>query len=217
MIRSPPPKSILRSPYDCVEDLNGGFYTLEASPRSPIGHGRLLRERLVGTWRLESYIAYPTASSPLQRPTFPMTKAVTGLIMYTPDGYMSAQMLIQGQSADAFRTKGGGDDAVWAEAAKRCFSYAGPYYISDEGSGREEVLRHTFQICSLPGWVGDVQVRTWKFEDNGKLLVLGSEEPTEIKGDFRIPVLKWRRCMDNAKRDPPPPLPRIKVSGPGEP
>lgn len=107
-----------------------------------------------------------------------MTKNVTGLILYTSDGYMSAQMLIPGQKS--FK-RGEGEEPQWAEAGKRCFNYAGPYYISNEGSGREEVLRHTFQVCNLPGWVGDIQIRTWKFEEDDQILVLGSEEPTEIK------------------------------------
>ena len=154
--------------------------------------------------RDRSYIAYPTPTSPIQRPTYPMTKNLTGLIMYTQDGYMSAHMLIPGQKS--FK-RGEGDDAQWAEAGKRCFAYAGPYYISDEeGGGREgkgeegeeggedgrqtgtrghrEVLRHTFQVCSLPGWMGDIQVRTWAFEEDGQVLVLGSAEPTEIKVSF---------------------------------
>jgi len=107
-----------------------------------------------------------------------MTKNVTGIIMYTPDGYMSAHMLSPGQAS--FK-RGEGDEAQWAEAGKRSFCYAGPYYISNEGYGREEVLRHTFQVCNLPGWLNDVQIRTWKFEENDELLVLGSEAPTEIK------------------------------------
>ncbi|KAG9589256.1 hypothetical protein KCV04_g21608, partial [Aureobasidium melanogenum] len=69
----------------------------------------------------------------------------------------------------------------------------------------------------LPGWLGDVQIRTWKFEEDDNVLVLGSEEPTEIRGEQRIPVLKWRRVMDNSNGSPPAPMPHIKVSGPGEP
>jgi len=107
-----------------------------------------------------------------------MTKNVTGFIMYTPDGYLSAQMLIPGQHS--FK-RGEGEEPQWAEAGKRFFAYCGPYYISNEGPGREEVLRHTFQVCNLPGWIGDVQVRTHRFEEDGQVLVLGSEEPTEIK------------------------------------
>ncbi|KAI5199981.1 hypothetical protein E4T39_05957 [Aureobasidium subglaciale] len=193
-------------------DLNGDYYTLSKTPSPP--PQRPLRQRLVGTWRLEAYVAYPTPSCRFQRPTFPMTKNVTGLIMYTPDGYMSAHMLIPGQMS--FK-RGEGEEPQWAEAGKRSFSYAGPYYISDEGSGREEILRHTFQVCNLPGWVGDIQVRTWKFEEDDNVLVLGSEEPTEIRGDQRIPVLKWRRVTDNSNGSPPAPMPHIKVSGPGEP
>ena len=170
------------------DDLNGGMYTLEQCftppPEIP------LRQRLIGAWRLESYTAYPTPYSNIQRPTFPMTKNVTGLIMYTPDGYMSAQMLIPGQQT--FR-RGEGDEAQWSEAAKRCFSYCGPYYISNEGMGREEVLRHTFQVCNLPGWIGDIQIRTHRFEEDGQVLVLGSEEPTEIKVSVLAPALRRKR------------------------
>lgn len=137
-----------------------------------------LRRKLIGAWKLESYIAYPTPASPIQRPTYPMTKNVTGFIMYTPDGYMSAQMLIPGQQS--FK-RGEGEEPQWAEAGKRFFGYAGPYYITDEGVGRTEILRHTFQVCNLPGWIGDIQVRTHRFEEDGQVLVLGSEEPTEIK------------------------------------
>ncbi|RMX72056.1 hypothetical protein D0869_15004, partial [Hortaea werneckii] len=173
-----------------------------------------LRQKLVGAWKLESYIAYPTPQSRIQRPTYPMTKNVTGFIMYTPDGYMSAQMLIPGQQS--FK-RGEGEEPQWAEAGKRFFAYCGPYYITDEGAGREEILRHTFQVCNLPGWIGDIQIRTHRFEEDGDVLVLGSEEPTEIKGDKRIPVLKWRRAKNNVDGIPPPPTPQIKISGPGEP
>ncbi|TKA62372.1 hypothetical protein B0A55_11546 [Friedmanniomyces simplex] len=141
-----------------------------------------------------------------------MTRNVTGFIMYTPDGYMSAQMLIPGQQS--FK-RGEGEEPQWAEAGKRFFAYSGPYYINDEGKGREETLRHTFQVCNLPGWIGDIQIRTHTFEEDGQVLVLGSEEPTEIKGDKRIPVLKWRRARNNSEGVPPPPTPRICVTGAG--
>ena len=179
--------------YDDLKlDLNGGMYTLEQCltppPEIP------LRQKLMGTWRLESYTAYPTPNSTIQRPTYPMTKNVTGLIMYTPDGYMSAQFLIPGQQT--FR-RGEGEEAQWAEAGKRFFAYSGPYYISNEGYGREETLRHTFQVCNLPGWIGDIQIRTHRFEEDGQVLVLGSSEPTEIKvcpcNCFAFQMQNWKR------------------------
>ena len=167
---------------DLCVDLNGGMYTLEDCSTPP--PEMPLRQKIIGAWKLESYIAYPTPESPIKRPTYPMTKNVTGFIMYTPDGYMSAQMLIPGQQS--FK-RGEGEEPQWAEAGKRFFAYCGPYYISNEGMGREEVLRHTFQVCNLPGWIGDVQVRTHHFEEDGEVLVLGSEEPTEIKVGCSFP------------------------------
>lgn len=168
-----PMKDVGGTNYD---DLNEGLYTMEQCVTPPPEIP--LRQKLIGAWKLESYIAYPTPQSPVQRPTYPMTKNVTGFIMYTPDGYMSAQMLIPGQQS--FK-RGEGEEPQWAEAGKRCFAYCGPYYISNEGPGREEILRHTFQCCSLPGWIGDIQIRTHRFEEDGSVLVLGSEEPTEVK------------------------------------
>lgn len=233
-LSSPPPRphisiDLVPSSGTNYDDLNEGLYTFQRCVTPPPEPS--LRERLVGAWKLESYIAYPTPESLVKRPTFPMTKNVTGLILYTPDGFMSAQMLIPGQKS--FK-RGEGEDPQWAEAGKRCFAYCGPYYISNEGPGREEVLRHTFECCSLPGWIGDIQIRTHRFEEDGQVLVLGSEEPTEVKvrgycvvmvvalanlpqGDKRIPVLKWRRVKDNSNASPPAPTPQIKISGPGEP
>ena len=104
------------------DDLNGGLYTLEQCVTPPPEIP--LRQKLIGTWKLESYTAYPTPTSTIQRPTYPMTKNVTGFIMYTPDGYMSAQFLIPGQQS--FR-RGTGEEAQWAEAGKRFFAYSGPY------------------------------------------------------------------------------------------
>nr|POE74349.1 hypothetical protein CFP56_67700 [Quercus suber] len=190
-------------------------YTLPKTPPPPEPPRVPLRQRLAGAWKLESYIAYPTPQSRIQRPTYPMTKNVTGFIMYTTDGYMSAQMLIPGQQS--FK-RGEGEEPQWAEAGKRFFAYSGPFYITEEGEERKEVLRHTFQVCNLPGWLGDIQIRTHKFiEDaDGLVLELGSQEPTEIKGDKRNPVLRWRRMRDNANGVPPPPTPQIKISVPGE-
>ena len=51
--------------YDDFSDLNGDMYTLEACKTPPPEPP--LRERIVGAWKLESYIAYPTPQSPIQR------------------------------------------------------------------------------------------------------------------------------------------------------
>lgn len=168
-----------------------------------------LHDRLQGTWRLESYVSHPTPNSTIQRPTFPMTKNVAGLLIYSSDGYMSAQLQIPAGEKD----KGNfpSSESQWAELAKRSFTYGGPFYISNEGPGREEVLRHSFELCILPDRVGQVEIRSWKFDEDGKVLVLGGEETVVMKGDERIPILRWRRVEDNKGAALPEKVPHIKV------
>ena len=48
-----------------------------------------LRERLIGAWKLVSYVEKPVDRS---APFYPMGEEPQGIIMYTPDGYMSAQL-----------------------------------------------------------------------------------------------------------------------------
>src|SRR5258708_34593239 len=49
-----------------------------------------LREQLIGAWRLVSYIESPVDGSPKR---VPMGEKAQGIIMYTPDGYVSAHLM----------------------------------------------------------------------------------------------------------------------------
>ena len=51
---------------------------------------RELCDQLVGAWELVSYVEKPLNGSP---PNYPMGERPMGIIMYTPDGYMSAQLM----------------------------------------------------------------------------------------------------------------------------
>src|SRR4029077_12305621 len=51
---------------------------------------KCLREQLIGAWRLVSYVETPVDGSPKR---FPLGEDAEGIIMYTPDGYMSAQLM----------------------------------------------------------------------------------------------------------------------------
>ena len=63
-----------------------------------------LRERLVGAWKLMSYVETPVDGLAL---FYPMGEKPEGIIVYTPDGYMSAQIMHPGRrkfaSGDWFR------------------------------------------------------------------------------------------------------------------
>ena len=51
------------------DDLTEDVYTMEQCRTPP--PELPLRQKLIGAWKLESYVAYPTLQSPIQRPTFP--------------------------------------------------------------------------------------------------------------------------------------------------
>jgi hypothetical protein len=48
-----------------------------------------LRDQLIGAWKLVSYVEEPVDGS---KPFYPLGEQPHGIIMYTPDGYMSAQL-----------------------------------------------------------------------------------------------------------------------------
>ena len=54
----------------------------------------MLRDKIVGTWLLVSYVAQDDQGGPV---TFPLGRDAVGLIMYTTDGYMSAQLMRPGR------------------------------------------------------------------------------------------------------------------------
>jgi hypothetical protein len=56
-----------------------------------------LRDRLIGAWRLAEF----TVTAEDGTVTYPMGEDVEGLIIYTPDGYMSAQLMEPGRPAYA--------------------------------------------------------------------------------------------------------------------
>jgi hypothetical protein len=49
-----------------------------------------LRANLIGAWTLQSYVSTATDGSDM---AYPLGVDARGIIMYTPDGYMSAQIM----------------------------------------------------------------------------------------------------------------------------
>ena len=49
-----------------------------------------LRDKLIGAWELVSFVEKPLNGFPLN---YPMGETPLDIIMYTPDGYMSAQLM----------------------------------------------------------------------------------------------------------------------------
>jgi hypothetical protein len=53
-----------------------------------------LRNRFTGAWMLESYTEHPVDGP---APFYPLGENAEGIIMYTPEGFMSAQIMRVGR------------------------------------------------------------------------------------------------------------------------
>lgn len=115
---------------------------------------------LVGTWKLVSW----EITRPDGRIDHPYGEDAVGFLIYTADGYMSAQIM----SADRQQLEAGplGDsgsapsltEADQARAYRTYLAYCGPYTVE----GR--TLIHHAETALPPSWTGTDQRRPFRFE-----------------------------------------------------
>ena len=148
-----------------------------------------LRAHLIGAWTLESYESRSLDGSGV---TYPLGPDAQGIIMYTPDGYMSAQLMRSG------RTPFQRDDLHPAEeelaaAASGYLTYSGPYTVVNDA-----LIAHHVVVSLLPNWVGGTQYRVAHL--HGSRLELSLPEPALIHGERRNATLVWRRAGSERHR-----------------
>lgn len=128
----------------------------------------MLGNEIVGTWRLISYAAQDDQGGPV---LYPLGAEAVGLIIYTADGYMSAQLMRADRSQ---------------AAANDYLAYAGPYRV-DEATG---AVYHDVTVSLLPTWIGTTQLRHSTLDDDRLTLI--AEVPV---GDVTIrETLAWERA-----------------------
>jgi hypothetical protein len=144
-----------------------------------------LREQLIGAWKLVSYVGHPVDGS---APFFPLGEHPSGIILYTPDGFMSAQLMSDGRAPFA-----SGD---WFEAtleeyraeASTYIAYSGRFEVDEE----KKTLTHSMFVSLFPNWIGQTQPRVVAIE--GDKLHLATESPTRSRGRLAMSRLTWRRA-----------------------
>jgi hypothetical protein len=125
----------------------------------------------IGTWKLISW----ENKGPDGAVTYPYGKTPAGYLIYTADGYMSAQIM------DEDRRQGNPDfppetafgqtlpDNDRIMAYNTYLAYCGTYTFSLDG----HMMVHHVKTGLIPGWSGKDQARQFEFND-GKL-ILGSK------------------------------------------
>jgi hypothetical protein len=155
------------------------------------------RSKLIGAWSLVSY-----TSTNIKDPNdvkYPMKKGALGMIIYSPEGHMSAQLQVPNippYSGGAFQ----GSEKEFAESARKTMAYTGPFYL-EEVPGNKQRLYHHMSLAQPPNWLGDTQLRLAEMSDEreeGLFLTLGPEGNT-VDGEVeRVVRLRWRKMEDNS-------------------
>jgi hypothetical protein len=144
----------------------------------------VLRTNLVGAWTLQSYQSTAVDGSDV---SYPLGADAQGIIMYTPDGYMSAQLMRAGRTPFDRPDPHLAHDNELAAAASGYMSYGGPYTVENEG-----LIAHHVEVSLLPNWIGGIQYRRARL--HGSQLELSPPEPQLIGGQLRMAKLIWRRA-----------------------
>ncbi|WAC90393.1 lipocalin-like domain-containing protein [Mycobacterium sp. Aquia_213] len=142
-----------------------------------------LRTNLIGAWTLQSYESSALDGSDV---SYPLGVDAQGFIMYTPDGYMSAQLMRAGRAPFERDDPHHAHDNELAVAAGGYMSYAGPFSVVEDG-----LIAHHVEVSLLPNWIGGIQYRTAQLRDS--CLELGPPDPIVINGAPRRAKLVWRR------------------------
>jgi hypothetical protein len=132
--------------------------------------GTKIRDRLVGGWQLMGYEV--TADG---KTDHPLGDHPRGAILYTPDGYMSAQLAGPGPYKDDDRP-----DAYYV-------AYSGPYDV-DEST---QTVAHHVQVSVIPSWLGTTQLRHARFDGPDKL-TLSVSQPSS-GGVTTTQTISWAR------------------------
>ena len=148
------------------------------SPRSDIP----IADRIVGSWELVEY----STTSDTGTVGHPLGPDARGLIIYSADGFMSAQIMRPGRTPYRSANVHRGETSERGEAAGGYLAYSGPYHVDETNSA----VWHEMAVSLYPNWIGDNQKRHVRFDGDRMTL---SSDPLVFRTTTLLPALVWRR------------------------
>ncbi|MDX3761882.1 lipocalin-like domain-containing protein [Streptomyces mirabilis] len=142
-----------------------------------------LRSALVGAWRLVSYEATDIDGGDVIEPFGPRPQ---GLILYTPSGHMSAQIMHPERPHFRQGRLEEGLPQELAAATLGYLAYGGTYEVPTS----DRVVHHV-ELSLFPNWVGTTLTRVADWDGERLRLIL--PEPATIWGARRNGILTWKR------------------------
>ena len=148
-----------------------------------------LRESLIGAWELVSCTETDVETGEV---FLPMGEAPVGFILYTPDGYMSAQLSAPDRAnfADGDMYRGTPDE--YTAAGLSYLAYSGPYHVDET----HRTVEHGMAVSAFPNWAGERQLRLAELD--GDQLTLRTDRPSMFNGSLKDAAIVWRRAAFNA-------------------
>jgi hypothetical protein len=149
-----------------------------------------ITQALIGTWYLQSFTEYTEIAGLVQ----PLGPNPVGLLIYTAEGIVSAQLMRSGReelSAGAWER---GPSARLAELAEGYIAYCGTFVVHEES---QHVI-HTPIVALIPNLLNLAQLRTYTLD--GQQLTLETERP----GAEGLPIkttLVWRLYKEHGASD----------------
>jgi hypothetical protein len=147
-----------------------------------------LRDLLVGAWVLTSCVVRDAETGVENHP---LGEHPLGLILYTPDGYMSAQLQRAERPPFADGDFLRATPEEYAAAGRSYIAYSGRFFVDET----KKSLSHEMAVSFFPNWSGQRQVRL--VEVNGERLQLSTDGPQRLNGVLKTATMTWRRAQPN--------------------
>ncbi len=116
-----------------------------------IGSGSVASQ-LVGVWRLVSY----TVEQAGHEDRFPFGPEPEGFLIYTPDGFVSAQLMKPGRSPFQSHDWNGGTPDEYLQAGSGYIAYCGVYEVDEE----KKTVTHIPSVALVPNLILRGQLRS---------------------------------------------------------
>jgi hypothetical protein len=144
--------------------------------------------RLLGVWRLVNYTDEQSGSVD----TLPFGPDPQGFLIYTPDGFVSAQLMKTGRPAFRSSDWHHGTPEEYQSSGSGYIAYCGTYEVDEE----KATVTHIPSISLLPNLIGGRQCRSIDLE--GDRLVLRASGAPVSGGVYVTSRLEWKRVTQNA-------------------
>jgi len=142
-----------------------------------------ISSRLIGVWTLVAYTEEKEGCKDIH----PFGPQPAGFLIYTPDGFVSAQLMKPGRTAFKSGDWHNGTSEEYVESGSGFIAYCGTYEVDETN----ETVTHIPSVALLPNLINCRQLRA--FELNGDQLILRTAGVADTDGVLVSSHLEWHR------------------------